>query len=330
MDKINIMEVHWDYLIVLDACRYDYFEQVWEKYLNGVLRKRISVGSSTCEWRDNSFKEHYEDTIYISANPYINSIMPVKGFLGSEHFYKVYDLWLHNWNEDKGTVLPETVTDVATDIVKTHKDKRAIIHYLQPHSPYLTLETESFGFPVPDPYNENVLKGTKQSKSESGGKVWLVKEMAAVLSKAKILGPNAEWKLREIMKMMPASPMDAARRKYGDEALRKAYKANLELALKEVARLSRYLSGKVVISSDHGELLGEKRCYGHTVGSACPYLIEVPWFIADEQNARSEKTDATAQKSSREAAGTNTLDDSHKEESKQLVEKRLKDLGYFD
>lgn len=328
MNKIKIMKEGWDYLIILDACRYDYFEQIWEKYLTGVLTKRTSVGSSTLKWRDNSFKEYYEDTIYISSNPYINSIMPMKGFLGSEYFYKVYDTWQYGWDENRGTVLPETVTNVAIDVVKSHKDKRVIIHYLQPHAPYLSLDMESFVFPAPNLSKEKILMGTNQS--ESRAKIWLVRKLALLLRKIRILGPNAEWQLREIIKMTPASPMDAVRRKYGDDVLRKAYKANLELVLKEVVRLLKYLSGKIVITSDHGELLGENRCYSHGSGSTSPYLIEIPWFIVDKQNERSKEVDSMVQKSRGKTIGAKSLDDSREENVKELIEKKLRALGYFD
>jgi hypothetical protein len=93
------MQESWDYLIILDACRYDCFEEVWENYFKGSLEKRIAAGSSTKEWRDRSFPGCYDDVLYVSANPFVNSLAAVKGFAGTEHFCKVYDLWRENWDQ---------------------------------------------------------------------------------------------------------------------------------------------------------------------------------------------------------------------------------------
>jgi len=50
MDDQRFLESEWDYCLVLDACRYDVFEDVYDEYLDGNLEKRRSVGSSTPEW----------------------------------------------------------------------------------------------------------------------------------------------------------------------------------------------------------------------------------------------------------------------------------------
>ena len=101
MPKTRLMDEDWDYLIILDACRYDYFEQTFQSYLDGRLEKKLSVGSSTREWRLKNFTEYYPDTIYISSTPFINSIalsvslsgrmVPLEGSHSSCHIS--YTLW---------------------------------------------------------------------------------------------------------------------------------------------------------------------------------------------------------------------------------------------
>jgi len=73
LQKVSIMDEEWDYLIVLDACRYDYFSKLVGTYLQGKLEKVYSPASCTLEWCKKSFKEYYNDVVYVSANPYINS-----------------------------------------------------------------------------------------------------------------------------------------------------------------------------------------------------------------------------------------------------------------
>ena len=48
----DIFAEEWDTLIVLDACRYDFFEKVYRDYLSGTLEKRVSPGSCTEESLD--------------------------------------------------------------------------------------------------------------------------------------------------------------------------------------------------------------------------------------------------------------------------------------
>ena len=67
------MAADWDVLIILDACRHDYFAEAYGDFFRGKLEQRISLGSSTPEWRIKTFKKTYNDIVYISANPYINS-----------------------------------------------------------------------------------------------------------------------------------------------------------------------------------------------------------------------------------------------------------------
>ena len=65
---LNVMEEKWDYLIILDACRYDYFESLYKEFFDGDLEKRISLGSNTIEWCLESFKGYYPDVIYIGKS----------------------------------------------------------------------------------------------------------------------------------------------------------------------------------------------------------------------------------------------------------------------
>jgi hypothetical protein len=325
MAKVRIMDEAWDHLIVLDACRYDYFEAVWKDHLRGELSKRESVGSTTVEWRDESFPGRHDDVVYVSSNPYVNSIMPVKDFSGSEHFAAVYDVWKTGWDEKRGTVLPETVTDAAVRALMQHEDKRMIVHYLQPHAPYLSLDIEAGGFPLPDLGTEKVLTGVTAG-SGSGAKQAIFKMLFPICYKTGVLGSNPTWKLRQLLRMEPASPMDAVRRQYGDHGLRDAYRANLEIVLRSVGTLLKYMAGRIVITSDHGELLGEGGSYSHWGGSRNPLLVEIPWLVITkgEREKRPEQAaTGQAKPAEKEEEGQGKADD-------ERIKARLKALGYID
>ena len=83
---------------------------------------------------------------------------------------------------------------------------------------------------------------------------------------------------------------------YGDEADREqvlaAYRENLDLVLPHVEALLETLSGKSVVTSDHGNLVGERgfpipiRMYGHPRGLHHEELLSVPWLESERDERR--------------------------------------------
>lgn len=310
------MEEEWNHLIILDACRYDFFAAIYKDYLEGRLEKRHSIGTSTLEWRDRTFPGKYEDVVYVSSNPYIASKTSVRGFLGGDHFAQVYDVWKTGWDPELGTVPPEAVNQAAIRALMKHQDKRLIVHYLQPHAPYLSLAMGNVGFPSPQPERGEVLRGTKAT--DSNLKLRILKVLTPLATRTGILGPNPTWRLRQWLHMAPASPMDAVRRHYGVEVLRKAYRDNLEIVLRKVRTLLAYMSGRIVVTSDHGELLGEDGCFSHFSGSKNPYLVEVPWLVIEKSQSEPRP----------QASHQETQETEREDEAK--IKDRLRALGYIE
>ncbi len=334
-EPVMVMQERWDYLIVLDACRYDYFEKVWRNYFEtGRLSRRSSIGAATLEWRDKSFTGFYDDVVYVSANPYINSVKAIGGFLGSEHFHKVYDVWQRHWDEEFGTVRPGVVTRAALGVLKKHKDKRLIIHYLQPHAPYLSLEGKTAGFPIPNMETDSVIWGIRGLRADSKFQRKALRWLLPLFKKNHILGDHPEWFLRQFLRMNPKTPMDAVRRQHGRKGLVRAYRANLELVMIQVARLVEHLSGRIVITADHGEQLGEGRCYTHPGGSDSPYLRDVPWL---EIERSAEDCQLPAEMSGNAELGRadgqgdgSIIRDGDTRGDQEKIEARLRALGYVD
>lgn len=133
-EGFGVMDEEWDNLIVLDACRYDFFKEY--NTIEGVLEKRVSRGTRTDEWVRRNFTGSYDDTVYVSANPHIGRT-EVSGFCGVEHFAHVETVWDGKWDEDLGTVPPEEVNAAARRVCEQYPEKRMIIHYMQPHRPYI-------------------------------------------------------------------------------------------------------------------------------------------------------------------------------------------------
>lgn len=76
------------------------------------------------------------------------------------------------------------------------------------------------------------------------------------------------------------------------EELWEAYQNNLDVVLKSVNRLINNIDAdSVLISSDHSNLIGEKRLYGHPKGIPLKELIEVPWVETEAKNRMNEEPD---------------------------------------
>lgn len=121
------VEEDWDNLVILDGCRFDMFRN--KNFIQGELSKVYSAGSHTWEFMRKNFQGDQRDTVYISANPQLGL---VKG-----SFAEVYNVWEESWDEDLETVPPENVTRTAEKAVKKHPNKRIVVHYMQPHYPFI-------------------------------------------------------------------------------------------------------------------------------------------------------------------------------------------------
>jgi hypothetical protein len=268
---IDILEQDWDNLLILDACRYDFFERYANK-LPGRLSKVRSRASATIQFlRANFSEKELFDTVYVTANPQLfriqNKIYEEKPI--NVRFHKQIDVWRGNWHENHKTVLPDIVTNIALKTAANNPDKKLIIHYLQPHAPFIgrtgveNLPTKYLNFWHP-----------------------------------------------------------ARRYAFSHEIVRRAYRENLEIVLPHVENLMSNLTGLTVVTSDHGELLGDRdfpipiRTYGHPPQNYHPSLIEVPWL--EYQNG--ERRDITA------TSPNNTdIDDN----GFAKIKSKLEDLGYM-
>lgn len=126
----RVMEEDWDNLVLLDACRYDMFAEQID--FDGELQSRISLGSTSEEFLERNFGGSiFHDTVYVNTNPYL----PRLG-LDDGTFHAVVDL-LDEWDPELQTVHPETVVEAARDAHLEFPDKRLIIHFMQPHIPFI-------------------------------------------------------------------------------------------------------------------------------------------------------------------------------------------------
>lgn len=269
-----ITEEDWDYLIVLDACRYDIFKDVYEDYLKGDLSKRESSACRTPDWFKAEFDDkEFDDIVYVSSNPHINSQTESKGIKASENFHKVVDVWFKGWDDDKMTVPPEEVTEAAFQAKSDYPNKRMIIHFIQPHYPYLDKKIEGLDW----------VKGQSDSSELSLFQRTIRKAEREFFGDrlSKLIGRTNAWRVREKLRIRGFDGQDEKvwRELHNDmEEWHRLYEDNIRKALEQVEELVKDLDGKVVVTADHGEALGEEDVYVHPPNTDIDVLKEVPWL----------------------------------------------------
>lgn len=88
----------------------------------------------------------------------------------------------------------------------------------------------------------------------------------------------------------------------------------------------KHLSGRIIITSDHGDLLGENRCYSHPPKTDNPILLEVPWLVIDKKQEDVLRSD-TDKKSSEIPDRSETAQD--EDDDAEQIKDKLRDLGYM-
>jgi hypothetical protein len=170
----NVFSRDWDVLILLDTCRVDALREVQSEYefISSVESVR-SVGGRSPEWIAKTFVEDYErdirNTAYLSANVFTEQILDsatpdASSFAEKSLTYNLLDRiptvdvdalgkceYLFNYESvgdegplghEEGGTPPRYVTDRAIDVARDQDFDRMILHYLQPHPPYIS---EAFG-----------------------------------------------------------------------------------------------------------------------------------------------------------------------------------------
>lgn len=279
----NVFEREWDALIILDSCRVDAMRTVSDEYdFLETVDSIWSVGSTSHEWVAKTFTDEWldeiSDTAYVTANGYLyhtatSGGVPPSG--GTAPFCWTHwnvvdldDLCLHDqvWEYGRGdtlpTVPPHVMTDRAIDTARSHDCDRLIVHYMQPHPPYIADAVEDREVrPDAADHVEPV-----RSKQERDG------------------GTRAAWE---------------------------GYLDNLRFVLDEVdLLLSNLDADRVVVSADHGHMLGELGQWTHPDGFPLPIVKKVPWVVTSATDTGS--LDPTTERIDREDS----------------VEEYLRELGY--
>lgn len=195
-------------------------------------------------------------------------------------FYKEINVLDELWDEKLRTVTPEDMTRKAIQVHQRYPNKRVVVHYMQPHFPFIG----DIGREI----SHTGISGSQTDEEAEGSThVW--------------------YGLRD-------NKIDTS-----EERVYEAYRENLELTLPSVGNLIDETDGLVVVTADHGNLVGERtgpipvKGYGHPRGFYADGLVTVPWLVV-QGNERREVTSGSPLKT--------------EDMESEVVSERLADLGY--
>lgn len=219
----SVLDYEWDNLLLLDACRFDYFNQT-SKFERDLTARRTSLASCTPDYLHQTFAgAQLHDTVYLTANP---QPLKFRNELDRQPVFHDMISLLPDWDPETQTIEPDVVRKAATDVQRQYPDKRLIVHFLQPHAPFLG--------PMADSIRETLGRNI-------GG-----------------LDPGRDYTELDPKNIEPASYHDALNDNITPRQIRTAYRETLSIVLEECETLVDELPGKTALTSDHGELLGER------------------------------------------------------------------------
>ena len=214
---------------------------------------------------------------------------PLVNYHVPESFAKIVSVWKDRWYEKYGTVLPQDMVEYALKTNEMYPQKRLIIHFMQPHYPFIG----------------------ERSREKIG-------VHDGILARDLVLGDEkVEHTAQSVWNLFKEGKLDK-------NTVWEAYEENLQIVLKYVIKLIENLLGKTVITSDHGNLFGERlfplpiREYGHPPGIYSKNLIKVPWLVIE--NGERKKI-----KESKEYQNLDSVDDLEQSN----IKEKLKALGYL-
>jgi hypothetical protein len=253
-DGCDVMAQPWDQLIILDGCRFDTFEQY--NTIQGSLEVRLSKAARTPEFLERNFSgATHRDVIYVTANP-MHRVDRWCSVDLDRVFYEVVDVWATDWDEELGTVHPETMTSATKHVRERFPERRVISHFVQPHFPFIG--------PLGRELAHSGIRGKGLAEQES-----------------------VEDQQKQVWQALREGDFSVDR-------VRAAYEENLKLALPHIKELVETSDGVTVVTSDHGNHFGEFawpfpiRLYGHPGDFRTPELIRIPWLTVGDVESRSK------------------------------------------
>lgn len=251
----DVMQKDWDNLIIADCARVDLLKDVND--VPGELSSIRSKGSTSEEWLRKTFEgKTYNDTIYVTANANYDK-------LSGRVFFFVERIYRGNTVKDRRESM-ERLVEQTTDLHERYPNKRLITHLMMPHTPYLSEQAAKLREEIADRHNVTFRTDDYAGKTDPSDGLL---QLASLLTAARF-------------------------RLLSNEKLYEVYQNDLEEVIAKAEQLSENIDGKTVVTSDHGELMGERlaplylREWGHEANLNRAELRQVPWLVLESDERR--------------------------------------------
>jgi hypothetical protein len=259
-DGVNVMGEDWDVLVVLDAAGYDLFRT--QAALFDVDPDRVEKRISRGSATPQFLAENFPGEYPDTV--YVTANPMVDVHVG-DAFHDLISVWKTAWDDEENTVRPGPVREAAVTAAERYPDKRIIVHFMQPHWPFIgsDLTDRTVGF------------GATRARADEA--------FADEVDEDE----HNLWDLVEVGVVDPERAADA-------------FADNLRIALPDALAVARDLTGKAVVTADHGNAVGDWawpfpiRIYGHPPGVRMRSLVEVPWLVVDDDERRPVRAESTS------------------------------------
>lgn len=168
----NVFDKDWDLLVVLDACRYDLFEEfapqhsVYDSFDS--VDRLYSIGSLSKYWLRRTFENTADDrlaqTLYVADRSHLEMV-------GTEKLHDVALVAENEHNTEGGMLRPEAVTARAVEEFDNSEADTYIVHYLQPHAPFLHCVGKYDSSAEKPGQTQNVWRGLRDGKFDAD-EIW--------------------------------------------------------------------------------------------------------------------------------------------------------------
>jgi len=228
------------------------FDETCERYR--------SQAAATIPWFEANFvsapDDALENIVYVTGNPNASAQN-----IDPSRLRHIEEVFKYGYSDELRTTPADKVTDAAIRINAQFPNERLVVHYMQPHLPFIgsdEYDPEDFA-PLEDMI-DHIRAG------EDGREI--DKDVVTAVERRE-----------EYDRGLNFEPFLALRDgELARERLKQAYWDNLAYVLPEVERLIRYVSGNVVVTADHGNGMGEGGIYGHPYWGTIEETIMVPWL----------------------------------------------------
>lgn len=291
----NVYKRDWDVLVLLDTCRVDALRAVQDEYdFLEDIQEVWSIGSTSKEWVEQTFVHKYADeiaeTAYITGNPFSNTLL---GSRKRTEYGSTHGTWIEQVNWVNSIIRDDIVDGESLGHLEP------LWGTTGPDAPFQRSQH-------PKALTDYTIKAARTGEYERVISHYMQPHSPYFAS-------STEYEELADHEKYPFKVLKEGTQEE-KQTVWKAYLDNLRYALDHVETLLENVDGTVVITADHGELLGDHRMYYHMPGNPHPKLKKVPWVKVNGKDEHTRTPDVTLK--------------GH-ENAQEISEEQLEALGYI-